>query len=149
MYGMFVMSLACCPWALRAFIKEDPLFMKYGNRIAQQRDERKLTQEELARKVGITRASLSHYENNRREPDYETIQRIADFFSVSVDYLMGRTSEPNHTLDSDTRAFVDQLELSDQALLEKFSLMIDGRKLTPEETRRFIAFIRADRAINQ
>jgi len=120
--------------------------MKYGNRIAKLRDERRLTQEELAGKVGITRAALSHYENNRREPDYETMQKIADFFHVSIDYIMGRSNEPS-VIDAKVQEFVDQLELSDQDLLDKFSLTIDGKPLTPEEAKRFIAFIRADRAM--
>jgi transcriptional regulator with XRE-family HTH domain len=122
--------------------------MKYGNRIAQLRDEKRLTQEELAQKVGINRAALSHYENNRREPDYETLQRIATFFHVSIDYLMGGVQDTSKITDPDVKQFVDGLELSDQALLEKFALTVDGRKLTPDEAKRFIAFIRADRAMN-
>jgi transcriptional regulator with XRE-family HTH domain len=122
--------------------------MKYGNRIAQLRDEKRLTQEELAQKVGINRAALSHYENNRREPDYETLQRIATFFHVSIDYLMGGVQDTSKITDPDVKQFVDGLELSDQALLEKFALTVDGKKLTPDEAKRFIAFIRADRAMN-
>ncbi|WP_240418188.1 helix-turn-helix domain-containing protein [Paenibacillus periandrae] len=120
--------------------------MKYGHRIADLRDEKHLTQEELALKVGITRSALSHYENNRREPDYETIQRIADFFTVSVDYLMGRSEDLTHTANEHAKEFVSQLELSDQAVLDKFTLTIDGRELTSEEATRFIHFIRAQRS---
>ncbi|MEX2460172.1 MAG: helix-turn-helix transcriptional regulator [Paenibacillaceae bacterium] len=122
--------------------------MKYGNRIAQLRDARKLTQEELAQRLGINRAALSHYENNRREPDYETLQRIASYFQVSVDFLMGGLQDTSKNADPNIKQFVDGLELSDQALLDKYSLTIDGRRLTAEEAKRFIAFIRADRAMN-
>ncbi len=45
------------------------------------------------------------------------------------------------------REFVDSLELSDREILNKFDLTIDGKKLTPEEAMRFIAFIRAERSI--
>jgi transcriptional regulator with XRE-family HTH domain len=121
--------------------------MKYGNRIAQLRDEKRLTQEELAQKIGINRAALSHYENNRREPDYETLQRISNFFHVTTDYLMGGTQD-SAISDPEVLQFVNSLELSDQALLDKFSLTIDGRKLTHDEAKRFIAFIRADRSMN-
>ncbi|AEI45265.1 MULTISPECIES: helix-turn-helix domain-containing protein [Paenibacillus] len=62
--------------------------MKYGNKISLLREERQLTQEELAVCIGISRSALSHYENNRRHPDYETLKNIADFFDVSLDYLM-------------------------------------------------------------
>jgi transcriptional regulator with XRE-family HTH domain len=120
--------------------------MKYGHRIAGLRDDKHLTQEELAHKVGITRSALSHYENNRREPDYETIQKIADFFTVSVDYLMGRSDDLGQPTGQQAKEFVSQLELSDQAVLDKFTLTIDGRELTPEEAMRFIHFIRAQRS---
>jgi transcriptional regulator with XRE-family HTH domain len=120
---------------------------KYGDRIALLREQTALTQVELANKLGISRASLSHYETSRREPDYETIQRIATFFKVSVDYLLGRSNQPDQVLDHDVRDFVDHLELSDDKIMERFALMIDGRKLTAEEARRFIAFVRAERSL--
>ncbi|WP_248927151.1 helix-turn-helix domain-containing protein [Paenibacillus hamazuiensis] len=121
--------------------------MKYGERIALLREKHSMTQEDLSSKLGITRASLSHYENNRREPDYETILKIADLFKVSVDYLVGRVDDPQNELDPDIREFVDSLELSDSKILEKFNFTIDGKKLTLEEAKRFIAFIRAERSM--
>lgn len=69
--------------------------MKYGERIALLREKYSMTQEELSLKLGITRASLSHYENNRREPSYNTITTIANFFNVSIDYMIGRTENPH------------------------------------------------------
>lgn len=123
--------------------------MNIGNRIAFLREQRGLTQEELSTSLGISRAALSHYEKNRREPDTETLSKVADLFHVSLDYLAGRTSQPTTTLDPDVRQFADELELSNNELLEKFSLTIDGRKLTPAEARRFIAFIRAERNMDE
>lgn len=120
---------------------------KYGNRIALLREKNALTQEELSSKLGISRASLSHYETSRREPDYDTINKIASFFNVSIDYLLGRTNKSDSVLDQDVRDFVDNLELSDDKILEKFALTVDGSKLTTEEARRFIAFVRAERSL--
>lgn len=122
--------------------------MKYGERIASLREKHAMTQEELSNKLGITRASLSHYENNRRAPDYDTITKIAGFFRVSIDFLLGRTDDPHIVLDEEVREFVDSLELSDDNILDKFALTIDGKKLTAEEAKRFIAFVRAERSIN-
>jgi len=123
--------------------------MNCGEKIAELREKRGLTQGELSAMLGITRASLSHYETNRRQPDYETLSALADFFRVSVDYLMGRTSHPQVVLSPEVAEFVDRLELSDEAVLEKFVLTVDGRKLTPEEARRFIAFVRAERSMDR
>ncbi|MUT67651.1 helix-turn-helix domain-containing protein [Paenibacillus sp. NEAU-GSW1] len=122
--------------------------MNIGNRIAQLRDEKRWTQEQTAAKLGISRAALSHYEKNRREPDSETLAKFADLYQVSIDYLVGRSLNPQAALSEDVRSFVDHLELSDEEILEKYSLSVDGRKLTAEETRRFIAFVRAERMMN-
>ena len=65
--------------------------LQYGERIARLREENGLTQEELSLKIGISRAALSHYEKNRRQPDYDIIRKLADFFGVSVDYVLGHT----------------------------------------------------------
>jgi transcriptional regulator with XRE-family HTH domain len=123
--------------------------MNIGSRLAFLRDQRGLTQEELATSLGISRAALSHYEKGRREPDTETLGKFADLFKVSMDFLVGRTHQSNAVLDPDIRQFADELELSDEQLLERFKLMIDGQTLTPEEARRFIAFVRAERNMNQ
>ena len=121
--------------------------VRCGDRIALLREKRGLTQEELSSKLGISRAALSHYETNRREPDYATLDKIANFFDISLDFLLGRTNDPQMILDMDVRQFVDSLELSDEAILEKFALTIDGRRLSPEEAKRFIAFVRAERSM--
>lgn len=68
-----------------------------GDRIASLRRRMNLTQEGFSEKVGISRAALSHYEKNRREPDYETINRMADFFEVTTDYLLGRSDRESLT----------------------------------------------------
>lgn len=123
--------------------------MNIGNRIAHLRESRGWTQEELSLALGISRAALSHYEKNRREPDSDTLTKVADLFKVSLDYLVGRTDNPGMVLDEDVGAFMDRLELSDEEILEKFSLTVDGRKLTLDEAQRFIAFVRADRAMKK
>ncbi len=122
--------------------------MNYKNRIAALRKNRNLTQDDMSTTLGISRAALSHYEKGRREPDYDTLITIADFFKVSLDYIMGRTDDPLASLDPDTRAFTDRLELADDQLMQQFALTIDGKKLTPEESKRFIAFVRAERAMH-
>ncbi|SDJ01068.1 helix-turn-helix domain-containing protein [Natribacillus halophilus] len=64
--------------------------MEFGDRIAHLRNKGNLTQTALSEKIGITRASLSHYEKNRREPDYDTLKKLANYFEISTDYILGR-----------------------------------------------------------
>ena len=68
--------------------------MEYGDRIALLRNEAGLTQGELAKVVGISRAALSHYEKNRRQPDYKTLTEIAKYFNVSVDWIINGNKIP-------------------------------------------------------
>ena len=52
-----------------------------------------LTQADMAQKLGIAKSTISMYENGNREPDFETLEKIADFFNVDTDYLLGRTEK--------------------------------------------------------
>ncbi|WP_062048297.1 helix-turn-helix domain-containing protein [Bacillus sp. JCM 19034] len=50
-------------------------------------------QEDVAKEIGVSRATYGHYEIGRTEPDNETLKKLADYFNVSTDYLLGRTVE--------------------------------------------------------
>lgn len=60
-----------------------------GGKIAELRKKLGLNQEELAKKIGVSRSALSLYEIDRREPDLETVKKIASLFGVTTDYLLG------------------------------------------------------------
>ncbi|MBM7854195.1 transcriptional regulator with XRE-family HTH domain [Desulfohalotomaculum tongense] len=64
----------------------------FAARLVSLRKKAKFTQKELAAKLNIGRGALSLYEIGQREPDLETLNKIADFFNVSTDYLLGRTN---------------------------------------------------------
>lgn len=68
------------------------------NIIKKLRIEKKITQSELANKLGLVRSAICNYESGRRQPDPETLNKLADYFNVSVDYLLGRTESKN-TID--------------------------------------------------
>lgn len=64
------------------------------NRIKQLRLERGRTQGEIADYLGTTKQNISYYERMDKMPPADICQRLADFFLVSVDYLIGRTDDP-------------------------------------------------------
>lgn len=64
----------------------------FADRLKQLRQEKKLTQSELADRLKIGRSALAMYELGKRIPKYKTIDTFADFFNVSADYLRGKTS---------------------------------------------------------
>jgi transcriptional regulator with XRE-family HTH domain len=61
-------------------------------RIKELRLERNMYQADLAKELGVSQNSLSYWESGKYEPDSEMLGKIADYFDVSVDYLLGRTN---------------------------------------------------------
>lgn len=64
-------------------------------RLKELREKREMSQVRLGVELGINQDVISRYENLEREADYRTLLDIADFFDVSLDYLFGRTDNPN------------------------------------------------------
>lgn len=60
-------------------------------RIKDLRDERHISQYALAEKLGVAQSTIGNWEAGTREPNLDTIMRIADYFGVSLDFLIGRT----------------------------------------------------------
>lgn len=58
------------------------------------RNEKNISQLALANIIGISQQSINKYENHSIEPDISTLIAIADYFGVSIDYLVGRTDDP-------------------------------------------------------
>jgi transcriptional regulator with XRE-family HTH domain len=69
--------------------------MDIGTRIRLLREEHNLTQSEFGKIFGIGKSTVSMYENNKSVPDDELKTKIADYFDVSLDWLMGRSSIRN------------------------------------------------------
>lgn len=62
----------------------------FGSRLRQLREEKHCKQEQIANLINMNKAAISAYENDIREPSMQTLDRLANIFGVSVDYLMGR-----------------------------------------------------------
>lgn len=69
--------------------------MEFGDRLKFLREKNNLSREELAVALNITYSALSKYETNNRFPDKDTLKKIAQYFNVSLDYLMGLTDIRN------------------------------------------------------
>lgn len=64
-------------------------------RLKELREARHLSQVRLAMERNLSQNSISRYENREREAGYETLVAMADYFQVSLDYLLGRTDQPD------------------------------------------------------
>ena len=61
-------------------------------RLKELREERNITQQELADQLSCSQQSINNYENHGTQPDIDMLCRMADFFDTSVDYLIGNTN---------------------------------------------------------
>ena len=63
---------------------------KFAERLKELREEKGLTQRELAKEVGLSYGAIGFWELNKREPSLDAAVVLADYFKVSIDYLAGR-----------------------------------------------------------
>lgn len=92
-------------------------------RIKELRTEMHKSLRDVAAELNISYSSLSKYERGDQQPSYETLIRIANYFNVTTDYLMGITNSKS----SENRSICDQLNLSDEAIqkLKQLPLIVD------------------------
>lgn len=67
--------------------------MKFAQNLKNLRKERQLTYESLAKKIGYSKAIIGFWENEQKQPNMEALIALADFFNVSIDFLVGREDE--------------------------------------------------------
>lgn len=90
----------------------DPYFKPFPTRLRAQMEEREATQQMLADYVGVTRQAISLYINGQSLPDIEKLERMADYFNVSTDWLLGRSEAKNQ----DNHNTVQETGLSEAAV---------------------------------
>lgn len=66
-----------------------------SSRLVYLRKEKGKTQEDIAKILGVTRPAYTAYETGKRNPDYDTLEKIADYYDVTIDYLLGRSDVMN------------------------------------------------------
>lgn len=67
----------------------------FGERLKELREDKQMPQRLLAKKLGVTQQAVGKWETGKAEPDMATIDKLADIFGVSADYLLGRTNTPD------------------------------------------------------
>lgn len=85
-----------------------------NERLRECRKKKGVKQSEVADQLSVHRSIISYYESGTRKPSLEALIMLADFYNVSLDYLVGRTDAP--TTDRDLRAVCDYTGLSDRAI---------------------------------
>jgi len=122
----------------------------FSERLKELRIEKRLTQEELATIFFLNKSSISRYERGQQVPELDLLQRIADFFQVGTDYLLGnsdiRNPYENHQRISES--IKDDKELLEfwEVLKEREDLQLlfkQTKQMTEKDIRQIIKIIKA------
>lgn len=123
--------------------------MEFKDRLKALRTEKGVSQEELGKFLKYEHATISQYESGKRKPDFETLQKLADYFNTTTDYLLGRTDIRNESAsiekvksaisnDPELLQFWEELIQRDDLKM----LMRQVRDLPPDGIKRIIRYIK-------
>ncbi|EUJ46208.1 helix-turn-helix transcriptional regulator [Listeria fleischmannii] len=101
-----------------------------SNKMKYLRERNNLYQKDIAAKVGVARTTYAMYEQGKREPDFETLKKIANYFDVSIDYLLD--NEPPTESNSLVANIEDDLTPEQKEEVYKY---IEAIKIRDRNTR--------------
>lgn len=92
------------------------------NNMKKLREKLQLTQVQVAKDLNLSKQTYNYYENGKRNPDMETLIKIADYYNVSIDYLLGRTNviKPENIEDDDLLVRINSTNPENKAKIEQF-----------------------------
>ena len=99
---------------------------KFAGNLGNLRRERRLSQRQVAGDLGISQALLSHYETDAREPKLEFVVRVSEYYSVTTDFILGRTMERDDgtmILSAQINDVVDSIDKHRAAEAEMFDTL--------------------------
>lgn len=105
--------------------------VKYGDRLRSLRENLGLSQKELADRLNINRSTYARYETSSTQPDYDILDALANFYDVSVDYLLGRTNS-YQTQTKEERDIAKRLKQFEAELENSEGLAFDGEPMSDE-----------------
>ncbi len=100
-----------------------------SDRLKELRKESNYTQEDMAKKIGITKSAYGYYEQEKTIPDAFTLEKLADIFNVSTDYLLSKTELRNYSDYHPTLTAKDERNI--QKDLEKMMLDLESGEAGP------------------
>lgn len=121
-----------------------------GQRLIKLRKERKWTQQDIAKKINISRSAYAGYETDRRVPEYATLVKLADTFECSFDYLAGRENK-NKTFEEHLEA-IEKFDpflifeliktKTDEEIINEYRHQAEGKDIDEDTVRAHLKFVR-------
>lgn len=119
----------------------------FGDILRALREEKNISQKDMAEYLQVSRQAYNYYELGKREPSYDTLKVLSDFFEVTTDFLLGKT-DVKTTPDKISHALEDDPELSEfwNELSKREDLQLlfkQTRDLSPKDIKQIIRIIKA------
>lgn len=105
--------------------------MKLGDRLKELRNRRGIHQSDIANILGVTRQAVSMYERGERDPSYEMVEKLADYFNVDMNYLLGKEEQSTYFIDPEVAEMANFI----QEHPEHKTLYKASKKLTKDDIR--------------
>ena len=90
--------------------------MEFAERLRELRKSKDLSQSELAKKLNISKSTVSMLEVGSRKPSWELMEQIADFFNVDLDFLLGKEEQSRFFMDYETYSVASELSADAELL---------------------------------
>lgn len=94
---------------------------KFSERLKKIREEKGLSQSDLAKKAGFQTAAISHFETEQRKPSFDNLKRLADALNVSIDYLLDRPIKDSGDIAEKVFRDFEKLSMDDQQKIKDFT----------------------------
>ena len=112
--------------------------MLIGRRVKEARIEKKMSQEELGKLLGVTKVSICGYENGTRTPSLETFDLLADIFGTTTDYLLGREVP---IVSEDNSEFIGAISKDDIDIIQEFRHYPNLYGKLIKDVKRYVSLI--------
>jgi transcriptional regulator with XRE-family HTH domain len=113
--------------------------MNFPERLKSLRKTKNITQDDLAKILNYGRTAIAGYEGGRNEPAYEVLEKLSKYFDVSIDYLLGKTDNPNTYVVTDIPIELRELGVEYYTVNKEAK----DKGITPEDLKRMIKAIEA------
>lgn len=117
--------------------------MKYGDILKKLRNEKGISQQELADRLKINRSTYARYETSTTQPDFDTLNKLANFYDVSIDYLIGRTVKKSKPIltEKNEKDIAKRMEQIKKDLTKAEGLSFHGEPLSEEAVESLLEAI--------
>jgi transcriptional regulator with XRE-family HTH domain len=115
----------------------------FAKRLKRLREDAGMQQQDMAKVLKIAKSTYHNYETGKREPDIDTLKIIAEYFNVTVDYLIGKTDHPQTVVRYDIPQELKAIGISYLVVAKR----MQDADIPPEDVEKIIQYMEAQKKI--